>query len=199
MIKVKLGCVILAGGKSSRMGSDKAFLEWNGKNFIKRLTDELDFFEEKMIAHGNRREIKKTTWSVIEDIYPDRGPIGGLHAALTACNSDALFCVTCDVPLVQCSLVTFLQNQLDETCDAVVPMAEDGRHHPLCAIYRKTTASAFKKQIEEGNNRIMNALEHMRVKFVRVEDVELACQLFNVNTQEDYLKLQKLYPLGHPL
>lgn len=189
---MKLGCVILAGGKSSRMGSDKAFLEWNGKNFIKRLTDELDFFEEKMIAHGNRRAITDTGWRAIPDIYPERGPIGGLHAALAACESDALFFVTCDTPLVSRSLVSFLYAKLDETCDAVVPMAEDGRYHPLCAIYRKATASALKKQIEEGNNRIMGALEHMRVKYVRVDDAGLAYQLFNVNTQEDYLRLQKL-------
>lgn len=185
---MKLGCVILAGGKSSRMGKDKAFLIWNGESFIERLTKEMDVFEEKMIAHGNRREITDTGWPVVEDIYPDRGPIGGLHAALTNCESDALFCVTCDVPLVQRSLVSFLYQYMDETTDAIIPIAEDGKVHPLCAIYRKKTSSAFLKKIEEGNNRIMSAFEHMNVKYVSLDEKH-SKQLHNINTKEDYQRL----------
>lgn len=185
---MKLGCVILAGGRSSRMGTDKAYLTWNGEMFIERITNELDFFEEKMIAHGNCREITETIWPVIEDIYPNRGPIGGLHAALTACNSDALFCVTCDVPLVQRSLVSFLYEHLDETSDAIIPIAEDGKYHPLCAIYRKKTSSAFLKQIEAGNYRIMSAFEHMKVKYVPL-NAQYSGQLYNVNTPKEYSQL----------
>ena len=185
---MKLGCVILAGGKSSRMGQDKAFLTWKGESFIERLTKEMDFFEEKMIAHGNRREIADTSWSVVKDIYPDRGPIGGLHTALTNCKSDALFCVTCDVPLVQRSLVSFLYQYMDETTDAIIPIAEDGKVHPLCAIYRKKTSSAFLKKIEEGNNRIMSAFEHMNVKYVSL-NAKQSKQLYNINTKEEYQRL----------
>lgn len=185
---MKLGCVILAGGRSSRMGKDKAFLTWKGETFLERLTKEMDFLKEKMIAHGNRREIAGFTWMMIEDIYPDRGPIGGLHAALTMCKSDALFCVTCDVPLVQRSLVSFLYEHLDENSDAVIPIAEDGKVHPLCAIYRKKTSSAFLKQMEAGNNRIMSAFEHMNVKYVYL-DAQYSRQLYNINTKQEYLHL----------
>ena len=82
------GCVILAGGKSSRMGTDKALLTIENTNFIKKLCTEFDFLEEKIIARGNRAEIAESTWSVIPDVYPDHGPIGGLHAALNSCRSD---------------------------------------------------------------------------------------------------------------
>ena len=70
------GCVILAGGKSSRMGTDKAFLPLNGKKFIEVLTEEFRFFEEKIIVRGNDDEISDITWPVISDIYLNCGPIG---------------------------------------------------------------------------------------------------------------------------
>ena len=100
-----VGCVILAGGKSSRMGTDKALLELNGKKFIEQISEELDWFEEKIIAHGNNRELSGTSWTLISDSYPNHGPIGGIHAALSVCQSDALFVVTCDIPLISKRLV----------------------------------------------------------------------------------------------
>ena len=188
---MKIGCVILAGGKSSRMGKDKALLEINGKNFIKQLTEELDWFGEKLIARGNNSEIQEVLWPVMPDVYQERGPIGGLHAALSLCESDALFCVSCDMPLIQSPLAKSLCDSMDEACDAVVAKAEDGRIHPLCAVYRKEAAAVFEEQILSGNNRIMSALDKMRVKYITIDFERGAQQLFNVNTPEEYLEIKK--------
>ena len=82
---MKIGCIILAGGKSSRMGGDKALLEYEGKYFIEKIAEELSFFEEKIIARGNNSsltEITDSKWQVIPDIYLDHGPMGGMHAHL---------------------------------------------------------------------------------------------------------------------
>lgn len=115
---MKIGCVILAGGKSSRMGADKALLEIDGKNFIEQISGELSWFEEKLIARGNNSRFSEsieTEWTVIPDLYPDHGPIGGIHAALAACESDALFVVTCDMPFVKSSMARKLCECMTES------------------------------------------------------------------------------------
>ena len=116
---MKIGCMILAGGKSSRMGQDKALLEYAGKNFIECIVAELEFFEEKIIARGNNRivqNMKELSWTILPDIYPGHGPIGGLHAALKACESDALVCVSCAMPLITRGLVKKICDEFLEQC-----------------------------------------------------------------------------------
>lgn len=188
---MKIGCAILAGGKSSRMGKDKALLEINGRDFISQLMITLDFFEEKMIARGNNSDIKNDSWCIIPDIYPECGPISGLHASLSICKSDALFFVTCDMPLIQKSLVNYLCDNMSDKYDALIVKDENGRIHPLCGIYKKYTVEIFEKQILSKNNRIMCALDKMNVKYVTIDSLEESQQLYNVNTPQDYLKLKK--------
>ena len=182
---MKIGCAILAGGKSSRMGTDKALLEINGKNFIDILCEELDCFEEKIIARGNRSEIAAVSWEIISDIYPERGPMGGLHAVLAACSSDAMCCVSCDMPFLQISLVNELCEYLKDGIDAVIAVTTDGRKHPLCGVYRKSVLPILEEQILSDNNRMMAALDKMNVEYVCL-DSKNSQQLKNINTPEDY-------------
>ena len=186
---MKIGCAVLAGGKSSRMGTDKALLELNGETFMQMLCREFDDFEEKMIARGNRSEIPEVSWSCISDIYVNRGPIGGLHAVLSQMESDAVFCISCDMPLLQKSLVSLLFQYMKEGIDAVIAVTEDGRKHPLCGIYRKSVVGILEKQILSGNNRMMAALEQMQVTYVTILDAD-SRQLKNINTPEDYSAIQ---------
>lgn len=186
---MKIGCAILAGGKSSRMGTDKALLELNGKNFIKRLCEEFDCFEEKIIARGNQSELDNTSWKIISDIYQERGPIGGLHAVLSACSSDAMFCVSCDMPFLKKTMVEELYRHMEKDVDVVIAVSEDGRKHPLCGIYRKKVLAILEKQILAGNNRIMTALEKVRVEYVFI-NLQNSQQLKNINTPEDYLAIK---------
>lgn len=182
---MKIGCVIMAGGKSSRMGTDKALLEINGKKFIEQLMEEFDGFEEKLIARGNNNPVEKESWEIVKDVYQDRGPIGGLHAVLSTCKSDALFCVSCDMPLVKKALAMQLCEALTEDYDAVIAKEMDGRIHPMFAVYRKEIAPVLEEQILSGNNRIMKVFERLRVNYV---DIDL--QLLNVNTPQDYSELK---------
>lgn len=186
---MKIGCAILAGGKSSRMGTDKALLDIKGENFIERICKELDFFEEKIIARGSRSDIKDIFWDIIPDRYPERGPIGGLHAALFACKSDALFCVSCDMPLLQKTLAKELCGYMKEGVDAVIAVTEDGRKHPLCGVYRKSMLSVLEEQILAGNNRMMATLDKMRVEYVTL-DHRNSQQLKNINTPEEYMAIK---------
>lgn len=187
---MNIGCVILAGGHSSRMGTDKALLEINGKRFIGAIADEMSFFAEKYIARGAMEEITEGTWQVIPDIYPDCGPLGGLHAALTACKSDALLCVPCDMPLIGAELANELCAHLSEEYDAVIVKDTDGRIHPVCGIYKKTAADVIEQQLLTGNYRMMHVLDRLRITYVIPDDPMKEKQLSNINTPEDLRMLK---------
>lgn len=200
---MKIGCAILAGGKSSRMGTDKALLEFEGKQFITQIAEELSWFDERIIARGGNSRLEgelEREWTVIPDFYPDHGPIGGLHAALSACESDALFVVTCDMPLIESELVRELCNFMQETdfdekrvdaYDVVISVGEGGKIHPLCGVYRKSVLPVLEEQILSGRNRVMEALKRLRVNYVTVDSPAGARQLANINTPQDYENLMK--------
>lgn len=188
---MKIGCIILAGGKSSRMGADKALLEFEGKNFIRIIADELSFFEEKIIARGNNSslsELEGNLWKIIPDEYPDHGPIGGLHAALKECESEAMFCVSCDIPLMKGELAGKMCDAMGDDIDAVIAVTDDGKIHPLCGVYQKELYHLMKEHILQDNNRLMSVLKKSRVKYVDL-DVATSKQLTNVNTRSEYEKL----------
>ena len=188
---MKIGCVILAGGKSSRMGEDKALLEYEGKYFIEKIAEELSFFEEKIVARGNNSsltEITDSKWQVIPDIYLDHGPMGGMHAALKTCESDAMFVVTCDMPLITGHLVRQICEAFDQQYDALIVVTSDGKYHPLCGIYRKELYESMEEYLKQDNNRMMAVLKKYSVKYLELGEEETK-QLTNVNTREEYRQI----------
>lgn len=190
---MKIGCIILAGGKSSRMGEDKALLNYNGQKFIEKVAEELSLFEEKIIARGNNSaltELVDDSWVILPDAYPDHGPIGGLHAALKECKSEAMFCVSCDIPLITKDLAGKMCAEMMEddgrlAYDAVVAVTDDGKVHPLCGVYRKDLYRLMEEFILKDNNRLMAVLRQVRVKYVNL-DTETSMQLANINTKKEY-------------
>lgn len=197
---MKIGCIILAGGKSSRMGEDKALLEYEGKYFIEKIAEELSFFEEKIIARGNNSvltEITDSSWKVIPDIYPDHGPMGGLHAALKECRSDAMLVVTCDMPLITkelakqiCDEMYEQQRILDDNIDTLIIVTDDGKYHPLCGVYKKELYQSMEELLRENNNRMMSVLKNHCTKYMNLDN-KTSKQLANVNTKEDYRQIHK--------
>lgn len=186
---MNIGCAILAGGKSSRMGTDKALLEIYGKNFLSHLTDRLSFFDEKIVARGNNCETENGPWTTIPDLYPDHGPIGGLHAALFACRSDALLFVTCDMPLFEPSLAQLLCDEMNERpCDAVISVTSDGRIHPLCGVYRRSILPVLESRILSGQNQMMKLLDKLHVTYLSLP-LSMEIQVLNINTPKEYQNL----------
>lgn len=190
---MKIGAVILAGGKSRRMGTDKAVLSYEGQSFLERIAKELDCFDEIILSANDDGHYVKFGLPVVKDIYPDCGPLGGLHAGLCSCTSDALFCITCDVPLFKVSLAEYLCSKSEDDFDAVVPVSKDGHMHPLCAVYKKTAAEIFEKQILSKKFKIIDAYAFMKVCYVPLEEIDNAdTYLFNVNTPEEFAQLNTL-------
>jgi len=184
---MRIGAVILAGGKSCRMGKDKAELLIDNQMFLDRIASELSDFDELLVSVGSKDSRTGKNYKTVADKYPNCGPIGGLQSALSVCASDALFAISCDVPLFKSSLAQFLCSKMDDSYDAVVAVSADGYFHPLCAVYRKSTSDIFEKYILSGDYKIINAYEQMKIYRVSVKDFENL--LLNVNTPEEYERL----------
>lgn len=191
---MKIGCIILAGGKSSRMGQDKALLEYEGKYFIEKIATELSCFDEKIIARGNNSSLTGITdsnWKIIPDIYPDHGPMGGLHASLKNCESEAMFVTTCDMPLITGELAKRICSEMTENTeeyDAVIAVSDDGKYHPLCGVYKKKLYKEMEEYLQKDNNRVMAVLKKCHVRTVNL-DAKTSKKLSNVNTIDEYEKL----------
>lgn len=179
-----MDALILAGGKSSRMGGNhKGNLLVGAESFTQRLIRELEPHAVSiLLSYG------KTVWQapvncrVIHDEYTDCGPMGGLHAGLKACKGDILLVAACDMPLLKWELYDFLLQNINGF-DAAVPVV-DGQLQPLAAVYTKRLLPVFESCLREGNYRLRRALEQAKVCCINAE--AFAEILQNINTEEEY-------------
>jgi molybdopterin-guanine dinucleotide biosynthesis protein A len=189
-----VGAVILAGGKSSRMKRNKAFLPFGDSTFLEHILGELDNFSEVLIssATGETGLYGHFKHPVVEDLYPDRGPIGGLYTALTSCRSYRLLALGCDKPLFSGSLGKYLAEQAcSGDYEALVPRTRDGRLQPLCAVYAVSCAEVFHRQILAGNNRLTDVLRYLRTGYISLANTPFPDLLLsNINSPKEYRALQ---------
>lgn len=190
--------LLLAGGKSSRMGGrHKGDLLYGNETFTTRMIHEFSKDADTIwISYGAKVYGTYENCRIVRDIYPDCGPIGGIHAGLTACESDEVMVAACDMPFLKIELFRYLYKQMEEAgkqekvaYDGAVSVL-DGRIHPLSAIYRRTAALVMEQQILKGNYRIRAALDKMKILYVDVTgNARFAYMLQNVNTVEEYRKI----------
>jgi molybdenum cofactor guanylyltransferase len=179
---------VLAGGKSTRMGSDKAFVVLEGQTLLERVLHAVRAVTQDAMIVGARSKFLMYA-PVVEDIFPDRGPLGGIHAALMATATDLNLILAVDLPFVEPSFLTYICNRARESeADVVVPRAAGG-WQPLCAVYRKQFGSIAEKALAAGRNKIDSLFANVPV--VSVEEQEIAQAGFsldifrNINTQEE--------------
>lgn len=185
---MQYGVVILAGGKSSRMGTPKYQLKTGGLRFLDRLVYELEGFAELLVSVDDEAKHPDIKYPMVSDIIADCGPMGGLYSALKSCTSDAVVTVPCDVPYFSKRVAEQLCANLDNMTDAVIAVTEDNRKHPLCGVYKKRCLDVFEQCLKEHNYRMYDALEKLRVKYCHVgKDSQ---QLYNVNTPSDFLAVE---------
>jgi len=179
---------ILAGGASSRMGTDKSQLLIDGQTFAERIANTLQKVTDSVIVVG--KLLDNSSLPSVPDVYPHWGALGGLHAALTASSREWAIVVACDLPFVTSELFLYLANQrLDH--DAVVPIQPDQRPQPLAALYRvEVCRRRATELIEAGRRRpsdLLDAVNTRWVAFDEIRNLEQAERFFvNINTPEDY-------------
>jgi molybdopterin-guanine dinucleotide biosynthesis protein A len=188
---------ILAGGASSRMGTDKARLRLGGRTFLERIAGALGAVTSEISVVGARPETNAPGFPVVSDIYRDCGALGGLHAALLACRAPWAAVVSCDLPFVTGELFTRLCELRTQDADAVVPRQTDGRPQPLCALYSPSRCLALvARLLSEGERRPRVLLQQTHTRWVapaELADLGDAEMFFlNVNTPEDYERAREL-------
>ena len=179
---------ILAGGASSRMGTDKSQLLIERETFTEHIANTLRQVTDSVTIVG--RTPGRLCLASVPDFYPHVGAHGGLHAALAACDRDWAIVVACDLPFVSSELFEHLASvRLDH--DAVVPVQEDGRPQPLDALYRVDPCRQRATDlIEAGRRRPLDLLETVNTHWVAFDEIRNLAQaerfFVNINTPEDY-------------
>lgn len=180
--------IILAGGKSSRMGTDKTFLKYNNKSFIDTAIDLLSPFCSELLISSNPKNHLHIKYRIIEDEYKDCGPIGGIFSCLKASLKESNLIIPVDMPYITTDLIDYLIMMADPERVSVIRLP-NGFIEPLCAIYPKNTFKLFEKAIIKGNYKLISLLKSLDFKAI---DVNNSLSFYkedmfsNVNTLEDY-------------
>jgi len=186
--------IILAGGKSIRMGQDKAFIEINGVPIILRVFAVLDrLFRETIIVASQKETYAELNIPVYSDLVPGQGALGGLYTGLLRSTFPYSFCVACDMPFLDRALIEYLLTRIDQY-DAVVPRTSDGLQ-PLHAIYSKQCLEPIRHLLDLEKTKIMDFYPLIRLHIVDEKDfltLDPERKSFtNVNTPEELQRLQK--------
>jgi molybdopterin-guanine dinucleotide biosynthesis protein A len=179
--------VVLAGGRSSRMGRDKALLEVDGVTMLERMIELLRPHCREVLVIGDPARYAPTHARVVPDDLPDRGPLGGVVTALARARYVRLLVVACDMPGLSDRLLVRLKNGLMGEVDAVVPRHGD-RIEPLAAAYHRHAIEAFADPLRSDRLKMSDALDRVNTLYLDVPPGEQGwpTDLFrNINAPSD--------------
>ncbi|MGD0507404.1 MAG: molybdenum cofactor guanylyltransferase [Terriglobales bacterium] len=191
---------LIAGGKSSRMGTDKAFLEFSGQTLLDRALAVMGAVCDRVAIVGDPAKFAKYKsskcpsskgQSIVADIFPGCGPLAGIHAALVQSPAELNLMLAVDMPFVSKELLTFLFAAAaaeDNRVVITVPRTSKG-FQPLCAVYRRDFSATAEQALRAGKYKIDAAFSGVAIRVI--EEAELAAagftekSFFNVNTPQD--------------
>ncbi|MEK6725653.1 MAG: molybdenum cofactor guanylyltransferase [Deltaproteobacteria bacterium] len=188
-LRLEVTGIILAGGKSSRMGRNKALLDFGGRSIIEHTVDLFkSIFPEVILVTNTPEEYANLGIKTVTDIFPGKGSLGGIYTGLVHSSHDYSFIASCDMPFLRRELIEFLIN-LNKGYDVVVPRLRDG-HEPLHAVYSKKCINKIKEMINKGDLRIIGFYPEVRVKEVTEDElapyISEPSPFVNINTPEEY-------------
>jgi len=161
--------IILAGGKSSRMGMDKGLLELGGRKLVEIAVTTLTHVCSEIIISANSPVYQQFGYPVVSDVHKDIGPMGGLYSALSASKTHLNIALSVDLPFVSKELLGYLLGQA-EGYEAVVPVSATGFYEPLCAVYDRSLLPAFEKCIENREYKLQHFLEKVHVNKILISN-----------------------------
>lgn len=182
---------ILAGGKSTRMGTDKGLLLFHGKPLIERIIEELNPVFEKTAIVSNNPEYERFGLEVVKDLIKDIGPAGGIHAALNHTQAKKVFIVSCDMPFVARGAVEYILENSGEA-QIVVPSFR-GNIQPLFGVYAADCLPQWNRLLELGIVKLRQMISHFKLLRIDVNENKLFNEILfmNVNDPNDFTKAVK--------
>ena len=190
--------IILAGGKSLRLGQSKALQVIGGKTLIQWVVDRLAMLSTEIIvatAHGEEIPCSSAVRiKTVADIYPGRGPLVGIYSGLIASSGPQAIVVGCDTPFLSVGLLKHM-TQMCSTCDAVVPRMEE-KLEPLCAVYAKSCLAPIQELLKQNELGIYKLFGMVKAKYVEEDEINRFdpehLSFFNINSQDDLERARKL-------
>jgi molybdenum cofactor guanylyltransferase len=176
--------VIMAGGKSSRMGSDKGLLLFKGKMLVQYGIDLLKPFCSELLISTNNSDYLQFGLPLIADEIPDCGPMGGIYSALKASKTEYILAVACDMPFVTVATIQLLMEHI-EGFDCVVPMVKD-KLEPLCGVYSKAQIDKIEENIRIGELAMIYFIIKSNFKVIELKNGLM--EFSNINSSTEYMK-----------
>lgn len=176
--------VILAGGRSRRMGQDKATLKVAGLTLFERAHNTLSSVFSQVLIAGDRPDLATAETPCFADIYPGSA-LGGIHTGLVAAQTPWIFVVPCDLadpdPGLVIHLLSYRHGQ-----DVVVPRSDDG-FEPVFALYHKNCLAPMEKMLQHGNFRVYDFYNQVRVRYIDAHELPTNWEksLLNLNSPKD--------------
>ncbi len=190
----KTGAMILAGGRSVRMGQDKARLPYGATTFLEHLVALVaPLVEDVVIVADTPEKYALAGARCVSDLFPDAGPVGGIVTGLTALGPGRHLVVACDMPAVRAETLALLLKLATPEWDAAVPEI-GGRWEPLCAVYRDSALPPLRAFLETGQRAAQRALITDSLHVRRVEEAALRAidpdlhGFLNLNTPDDFAR-----------
>jgi len=187
---MSVSAAIMAGGKSLRMGQDKAWIELDGEPLIKRVADVLAEVADEVIVVANDPKYESLGLRVVRDHWPQGGALGGIATGVGAATHDTVLVAACDMPFLSVDVWRVLLAHAGEA-DVVIPRI-GGEFETLHALYTKACAPHMARSIAENRLRVIAFFD--AVKVLAIEEAELRTvdptlrAFTNVNTPEELAK-----------
>ncbi|MFA6403169.1 MAG: molybdenum cofactor guanylyltransferase [Salinivirgaceae bacterium] len=168
MLNKNANGIILAGGKSSRMGSNKAVMLYNNQRLIDISISIIAPLVSEVLVSSND-SIPNIKHRMVPDVFENIGPLGGLYSCLKESNNSINLVIPCDVPLVSTAFYELMLEKMG-SFDAVIPCYADGRLEPLIGVYHKNVLSMLEEQIRRYDYKLVNLLERLNVFYIEIPE-----------------------------
>lgn len=194
MSQTKVTVAVMAGGKSSRMGTDKSFVPLLGKPLIEHVLERVAGLGNDVIVITNSPEnYAYLDLPLFRDVHPGHGPLGGLHTALSQSHNAHVLVVACDMPWLSRPLLSHMLS-LRATADVVAPRWQK-RPEPLHAIYAKSCLEPVEKKLKAGQLKLTSFYGLVSVRFLEQDEISRldpeGRSFANVNTPGDLVQASK--------
>ena len=183
--------VVLAGGKSRRMKTDKALINFKNTSLIEHQIKLLQSIFNKVIISANNQKYSFVGVNIIKDDIDSKGPIGGILSALKNSTTDYIFVLSVDLPFMSKEFIESMINNY-QNFDITIPV-NNGKYEPTCAIYNKTCIPIIEQQIRIKNNKLVDFINLCNTNFIKISTYSslYSDKLFlNLNTPDQLKDLQ---------
>ncbi len=186
--------IVLAGGRSRRMGTDKSVITLNEKTLIEYSIDALKPLCDKVVISSNNYIYAYTGCEVWPDELPDQAPIVGIYSCLKRSTTEYNIILSCDMPLMSTVMIEYLLAN-SESHDITVPVHDNSLIEPLCGVYKQSAMGILKKYIDRGNFRLNQCIREASHRLITVDErlPFYSTDMFsNINTPEDFQDILSL-------